>query len=376
MQKIFDKNTRKLLLSRWEDFVVSFITKWCAGNKVSIAIATDEYFDMNLDCIREGQEDDIPLCLWIAPEDTHLLENARMTIVPKWDRETIIYTSNQVSKRCGCGSSFAVEWRENVTNKHEESNQEKIKKLSGKITSLKGNFTKKWTIPEKVIYLSRELSTDNNRIFALNKEQKLIIIDDLWQTDTTISISGMGSLEYYLLLIESTSQKRLIKSLDDHQHITTHLFVNESHQDTPTQKKNHELVIEVHGSHTQVVSKSLTLSSNPVLTRVLSGIRILSGHSHEATLTQRSILLSDHAAIAQIPLLDVHTNDTKASHSANIVSITPEETFYMMSRGISDEDAKNVKIVSLIREIVSQQYLTQEDIEQLLFRHNPNLESF
>ena len=179
----------------------------------------------------------------------------------------------------------------------------------------------------------------------------------------------MGSLEYYLLLIESTSKKRLIKSLDDHQHITTHLFVNESQQDTQTQKKNHELVIEVHGSHTQVVSKSLTLSSNPVLTRVLSGIRILSGHSHEAILTQRSILLSDHAAIAQIPLLDVHTNDTKASHSANIVSITPEETFYMMSRGISDKDAKNMKIVSLIREIISQQYLTQEDIQDLLIKH-------
>ena len=372
MQKIFDKNTRKLLLSRWEDFVVSFITKWCAGNKVSIAIATDEYFDMNLDCIREGQEGDTPLCLWIAPEDAHLLENARMTIVPKWTGETVIYTSHKVSKRCGCGSSFAVEWRENVTNKHEESNQEKIKKLSGKITSLKGNFIKRWTTPERVIYLSQELLTDNNRIFTLNTEQKLIIIDDFGETDATISISGIGSLEYYLLLIESTSKKRLIKSLDDHQHITTHLFVNESHQDTPTQKKNHELVIEVHGSHTQVVSKSLTLSSNPVLTRVLSGIRILSGHSHEATLTQRSILLSDHAAIAQIPLLDVHTNDTKASHSANIVSITPEETFYMMSRGISDEDAKNMKIVSLIREIVSQPYLTQEDIQELLIKHQSN----
>jgi Fe-S cluster assembly scaffold protein SufB len=179
----------------------------------------------------------------------------------------------------------------------------------------------------------------------------------------------MGSLEYYLLLIESTSRKRLIKSLDDHQHITTHLFVNESHQDTTTQKKNHELVIEVHGSHTQVVSKSLTLSSNPVLTRVLSGIRILSGHSHEATLTQRSILLSDHAAIAQIPLLDVHTNDTKASHSANIVSITPEETFYMMSRGISDEDAKNMKIVSLIREVVSNVHLSDETLIELMMNH-------
>ncbi len=369
MQKIFDKNTRKLLLSRWEDFVVSFITKWCAGNKVSIDTATDEYFDKNLDCIMEGQEDDIPLCLWIAPEDTHLLENARMTIVPKWTGETVIYTSHKISKRCGCGSSFAVEWRENTAHKHEESNQEKIKKLSGKITSLKGNFVKRWTIPEKVIYLSQESLTDNNRIFALNKEQKLIIIDDLGEADTAISLSGMGSLEYYLLLIESTSQKRLIKSLDDYQNITTHLFVNESHQDTPTQKKNHELVIEVHGSHTQVVSKSLTLSSNPVLTRVLSGIRILSGHSHEATLTQRSILLSDHAAIAQIPLLDVHTNDTKASHSANIVSITPEETFYVMSRGISDKDAKNMKIMSLIREIVSQQYLTQENIQDLLIKH-------
>lgn len=324
----------------------------------------------------EGQEGDIPLCLWIAPEDTHLLENARMTIVPKWTGETVIYTSNKVSKRCGCGSSFAVEWRENTAHKHEESNQEKIKKLSGKITSLKGNFTKKWTIPEKVIYLSQELSTDNNRFFTLNKEQKLIIIDDLPESEMGISLSGMGSLEYYLLLIESTSRKRLIKSLNNHQHITTHFFVNESQQDTQTQKKNYELVIEVHGSHTQLASKSLTLSSSPILTRVLSGIRILSGHSHEATLTQRSILLSDNASIAQIPLLDVHTNDTKASHSANIVSITPEETFYMMSRGISDEDAKNMKIVSLIREVVDQQYLTQEDIEQLLFRHNPNLESF
>lgn len=369
MQKIFDKNTRNLLLSRWEDFVVSFITKWCAGNKVSIVAATDEYFDKNLDCIIEGQIGDVPLCLWIAPEDKGLLQNARLTIVPKWDRETIIYTSNHVSKRCWCGSSFGLEWRENAAHKHEESDQEKIKKFSSKILSIKGNFIKKWITPERIIYLSQE---ENQSSFTLNIEQKLIIIDDLGDNDNTLSISGTGSLEYYLLLIDSSSKKRIIKSKDDYQKISTHLFVNESHQDAPNQKKNHELIIEVYGSHTQIASKSLTLSSSSILTRVLSGIRILSGHSHEATLTQRSILLSDHAAIAQIPLLDVHTNDTKASHSANIVSITPEETFYMMSRGISDENAKNMKIVSLIREVVEEQYLTQEDIQDLLIRHQSN----
>lgn len=375
MQKIFDKNTRKLLLSRWEDFVVSFITKWCAGNKVRIDVANDDSLDTDLIEIREWQESDAPLRLWATPEDHHLLQDARLTIVPKWTGETVIYTSNKVSKRCGCGSSFAVEWRENTSWKHEEENQQK--KIVSKLAAIKGNFLKKSESKEKIIYLSQEGSIDNHeQIFSLRQDQKLIIIDDLEWADTTLSLSGMGSLEYYLLLIDSPSKKCHIRSLGDSQSITTYLLVSESYKQSKNQKKNHELVIDVHGSHTQVASKSLTLSSNPILTRVLSGIRILSGHSHEATLTQRSILLSEYAAIAQIPLLDVHTNDTKASHSANIVSITPEETFYMMSRGISDEDAKNMKIVSLIREIINQQYLTQEDIEELLFRHNPNLESF
>lgn len=368
MQKIFDKNTRKLLLSRWEDFVVSFITKWCAGNKVSIAIATDEYFDMNLDCIREGQEGDTPLCLWIAPEDTHLLENARMTIVPKWTGETVIYTSHKVSKRCGCGSSFAVEWRENTAHKHEEENQQK--KIASKLAAIKGNFLKKSESRERIIYLSQEGSIDNHEwIFSLHQDQKLVIIDDLEGANTNISLSGMGSLEYYLLLIDSPSKQSHIRSLGDSQSLSTHLLVSESYDPSKTQKKNHELIIEVEGSNTKIASKSLTLSSSPILTRVLSGIRILTWSGHEATLSQRSILLSEGAAIAQIPLLDVHTNDTKASHSANIVSITPEETFYMMSRGISDEDAKDIKIVSLIREIVHQQHLTQEDIQDLLIKH-------
>ncbi len=371
MQKIFDQNTRKLLLSRWEDFIVSFITKWCAGNKVQIDIATYDSLDADLIEIKEWQESDTPLRLWIAPEDHHLLQGARLTIVPKWNGETVIYTSKQVSKRCGCGSSFAIEWRENTSWKHEEENQQK--KIASKLAAIKGNFLKKSESRERIIYLSQEGSIDNHeRIFSLHQDQKLVIIDDLKGANTNISLSGMGSLEYYLLLVDSPSKKCRIRSLGDSQSLSTHLLVSESYDPSKTQKKNHKLIIEVEGSNTKIASKSLTLSSSPILTRVLSGIRILTWSGHEATLSQRSILLSEGAAIAQIPLLDVHTNDTKASHSANIVSITPEETFYMMSRGISDENAKHIKIVSLIREIVDQKYLKQSDIQEILIKHQSN----
>jgi FeS assembly protein SufD len=71
-----------------------------------------------------------------------------------------------------------------------------------------------------------------------------------------------------------------------------------------------------------------------------------------AYLAEHGMILSKDARADAIPGLEIKTNEVKATHSASVAQISDEEMFYMMSRGLSEDDAKKLIIVGFFEPLV------------------------
>lgn len=72
-----------------------------------------------------------------------------------------------------------------------------------------------------------------------------------------------------------------------------------------------------------------------------------------AYLAGHAILLSENARSDAIPGLEILTNDVKATHSASVSQIDDEQIFYMMSRGLSESEAKKFIVLGFLEPAIS-----------------------
>jgi Fe-S cluster assembly protein SufD len=68
--------------------------------------------------------------------------------------------------------------------------------------------------------------------------------------------------------------------------------------------------------------------------------------------TNRNLLLSETAVIDSKPTLEIHNDDVKCNHGSTIGQLDEEALFYLRSRGISEEEARNLLVYAFAREIV------------------------
>lgn len=68
--------------------------------------------------------------------------------------------------------------------------------------------------------------------------------------------------------------------------------------------------------------------------------------------TNRNLLLSETAVIDSKPTLEIHNDDVKCNHGSTIGQIDEEALFYLRSRGISGEEARNLLVYAFASEIV------------------------
>jgi len=66
----------------------------------------------------------------------------------------------------------------------------------------------------------------------------------------------------------------------------------------------------------------------------------------------KGVLLNSFSKINTKPMLSIKTNDCEASHSAAIGALNTEEVYYLMSRGLSEENAKTLIIKSFLNPII------------------------
>ena len=75
------------------------------------------------------------------------------------------------------------------------------------------------------------------------------------------------------------------------------------------------------------------------------------------------LLLSSNAEIDTRPELEIYTDDVKCSHGASVGQIDPGQLFYLQSRGISVEQAKEMLLHAFVNDQLDE--LTP-DIEALI----------
>ncbi|HXJ91409.1 MAG TPA: Fe-S cluster assembly protein SufD, partial [Terriglobia bacterium] len=69
--------------------------------------------------------------------------------------------------------------------------------------------------------------------------------------------------------------------------------------------------------------------------------------------SNKNLLLSENATINTKPQLEIYADDVKCTHGATIGQIDPEAVFYLRSRGIGLEEARNLLIQAFANDILN-----------------------
>jgi Fe-S cluster assembly protein SufD len=72
----------------------------------------------------------------------------------------------------------------------------------------------------------------------------------------------------------------------------------------------------------------------------------------DAYQTNRNLILSRQAEAVSLPNLEIEADDVRCSHAATVGQLDAEELFYIMSRGISREDAERLVVFGFLGEVL------------------------
>ncbi len=73
----------------------------------------------------------------------------------------------------------------------------------------------------------------------------------------------------------------------------------------------------------------------------------------DAYQTNRNLILSDHARADSLPNLEIQADDVKCSHGATVGQLDAESRFYLMSRGLTREQAERLVVLGFLGEVLS-----------------------
>lgn len=98
----------------------------------------------------------------------------------------------------------------------------------------------------------------------------------------------------------------------------------------------------------------------------------------DAQQSNKNLLLSNDARVDTKPQLEIFNDDVKCSHGATVGQLEDEELFYLLSRGISENLAKNLLTYGFAEEIVNKieiEAIKKDLDEAVLNRLNTSLEA-
>jgi len=89
------------------------------------------------------------------------------------------------------------------------------------------------------------------------------------------------------------------------------------------------------------------------------------GKGTDTSLAEKILLLDKAANADAVPELVIRTNDVKASHSAAVSRVSPEDLFYLQSRGLRSGEARRIYVEGFLSDLV--QRVSEENVRvQLL----------
>ena len=104
---------------------------------------------------------------------------------------------------------------------------------------------------------------------------------------------------------------------------------------------------------------------------VYEGVQDVGTEAWDTSSYQRenTLMLSDESEADASPKLIINNHDTEASHSATVGQVDAEDMFYMTSRGVHPEKAKNMLVegffVPVLEEVAVDEL--REDLDQLIY---------
>jgi len=101
---------------------------------------------------------------------------------------------------------------------------------------------------------------------------------------------------------------------------------------------------------------------------VFNGLIYVAGGAEKTRAFQEnhSILLDEGSVAETHPQLEIYADDVECSHGATVGSLNEDERFYMQSRGIPEEEARRLQILSFLSPILAR--LPEERRQFLLER--------
>ena len=73
----------------------------------------------------------------------------------------------------------------------------------------------------------------------------------------------------------------------------------------------------------------------------------------EAYQTNRNLVVSSSAHAETKPQLEIYADDVKCSHGATVGQLNEDEQFYMRSRGIPENEARILQIISFLAPVLA-----------------------
>jgi hypothetical protein len=102
----------------------------------------------------------------------------------------------------------------------------------------------------------------------------------------------------------------------------------------------------------EVVMRGVAEDSSSTVFRGNVGVES-NGRGSVSSLEQQVLLLDRDAKAETDPVLEIKNNDVQCSHSAAVRQLDEEKVFYLMSRGMDRDKAKNMMVMGFLRSAMS-----------------------
>ncbi|MCB9802758.1 SufD family Fe-S cluster assembly protein [Candidatus Nomurabacteria bacterium] len=176
-------------------------------------------------------------------------------------------------------------------------------------------------------------------VFVLNQQGSLF-------SEARVIKLGINSvLHNYYFYLQSPAELSLNQYLDSHSHLEHQVFVylnNDLH--FSLQENNNFLYPAGEGS-----IKIITLADDRARINYFSDLLIKKAAINtEARLEMEAFIWSKEAKVNLTPGLSVEPNQVKASHAAKISHLSPEQSFYLQNRALTEAQIKKLIWQSLL----------------------------
>lgn len=113
------------------------------------------------------------------------------------------------------------------------------------------------------------------------------------------------------------------------------------------------LIHKGEGTTGRVIVKGLGLDNSRIIFKGIIKIE-QSAKNTSAYLAEHAMLLSPNARADAIPGLEIESDNVKATHSASVSQVDPDHVWYLMTRGLSQEEAVRLIAMGFFEPVISQ----------------------